>query len=72
MDGLTPGPGRMRGYLCHGPFCGHASQLRWFGGHGRCARPVEGGLEIRVLDDANTRSLIMSRPGHESSVGSTR
>ena len=38
--------------------------------HGRCARTVAGGLERRVLDDTNTRSLI--RPGHESSVGSAQ
>ena len=36
--------------------------------HGRCARTVVGGIERRVLDVANTRSLI--RLGHESSVGS--
>jgi hypothetical protein len=33
-----------------------------------CSHSMTGGLEIRVLDDANTWSLI--RPGHESSVRS--
>ena len=38
--------------------------------HGRCARAVTGGVETRVLDDFNTRSLI--HPGHESSAGSAQ
>ncbi len=37
---------------------------------GRCSRAMTGGLEMRVLDGANTRSLIP--PGHESSVRSTQ
>ena len=36
---------------------GHVSRLRLVGArHGRCARVMSGGLEKRVLEDANARS----------------
>jgi hypothetical protein len=37
---------------------------------GRCSYTMTRGIEIRVLDDENTWSLI--RPGHESSVRSSQ
>ena len=56
------------GMLVRIVFVGFGSWWDDFGGerHGCCSRAVEGGLEMCVLDGANTWSLI--RPGHESST----
>ena len=68
IDGwVSPGTGTSdRIVLAHS--VRHASRLLLVGSrHGRCARAMAGGLEIRVLEGANARSVVGS--GCESFAG---
>jgi hypothetical protein len=69
MVGLVPGLGRVSGYPCPIVWEHVGLRLVW-GMLGRCSREMTRGLEMRVLEGANTWSLI--RPGHESSVRSAQ
>ena len=70
MGGLAPGLGRMSGELWPIVRARVAVALDW----GNATDPVpvqwKESLESRVLDGANTRTVI--RPGHESSAGSAQ
>ena len=70
MGGLSPGPGWMSGYLWTIVRAPVAVALVW--GNVTVAVPVQWqeNLERRVLDDANT--IVVIRPGYESSPGSTQ
>ena len=66
MGGLAPGLGPVTGSPC--PLCGACVAVA-LGGvcHGRCARTMTGGLEMRVLEGTSVRSDTGS--GCESFVG---